>query len=166
MGFGTFATGPYSVKWNNSELGLLEGSPREQMVSHGQDVRASQYGDSVIDGVYRGGDCFAILTVKEWVANTKAAMWPFSTADMGLSGVIGRLNSDIAKALLLTAITGTPAQAGALPATRSYPKAILMPEHSREITFGSEERNVMLVFRCLPIEVGSDAATLRWFTDT
>jgi len=162
--FGTFATGSYHASYKTNALGLLEGSPREQMVSHAQDVRASQYGDSVIDGVYRGGDCFVILTVKEWISASKVAMWPFN-ADLGLSGIIGRLSADIAGALLLTAITGTPA-ATAGPATRSYPLAILMPEFTREITFGTEERNVMLTFRCLPTEVSANTAQLRWFTDT
>lgn len=164
MAFLTQSVGPYTATFDAVTLGDFEGSIREQFTAHGQPVRASRFGESIIDGVYRGGDCFVLMSLKEWIAGTLDAMHPFD-ANMGESGVIGRLMSDIAAALVLTAVTATPAAATG-PATRTYSKALFTFEHSREIVFGSEERNVPVTFIGFPTEQSATTSELTWFTDT
>lgn len=164
----TQSFGPYTLKYGTSgsevDIGLHEGPVRMQITSHARDVRADRFGDSVLDGIYRGGDCFLLFVLKEWDAAAKAAMWPFDT-DLGLSGKIGRSMTDVAKSFVLTAIAGTPAATNG-PATRTFAKAIFSPEHNKEVIFGNEERNVPLVLRCYPTEVTAGDSVLRWFTDT
>lgn len=156
------AFGPYLATYKGSGLGGLEGTPRFSMSGEAQDIRASEFGESVVDGVYRGGNAFLLLVLKEWNPATKAAMWPFG-ADLGLSGVIGRSMVDMAGVLLLSAVAGTTGATKG-PVTRSFPLAIFSPGHNKEVLFGTEERNVPIVLRCYPTKAAT--ATLRWFTDT
>jgi len=152
MPFADFSFGPYTAAYGASgsevDIGLLEGPKRIQISGHARDVRADRFGDSVIDGIFRGGDCFILIVVKEWNAATKAILWPFST-DLGLTGKIGRSMTDMAKSLVFTAIPGVPA-ATLGPATRTFPSAIFAPEHNKEVIMGNEERNVPLVLRAYP----------------
>jgi hypothetical protein len=130
---------------------------------HAQEVRASRFGDTVIDGVYRGADVFQIAVIKEWTEAIRDAIWPFDEA-LGNTGIHGRMLTDMYGQIILTAIPGTPAAAVG-PLTRTYPIAGLSPEHNVDVTFGSEERNIPIVFRCLPtITVATSVAV--HYTDT
>lgn len=155
--------GAYTSKWNGNELGLIEGVIRQQLTAHAQDVRASRHGDTVLDGVYRGGNMFVTIQIKEWNDATKAIMWPFSD-NLGLSGVEGRSMWDLAKPLVLTVVPLTQA-AKKGPKTRTYDKAIFSPEHNKEVIFGNEERNVPILLRIYPVLVSSTGVDKRWFRD-
>ncbi len=161
--FGNYAVGPYTGTWSTNDVGEIEGVYRVQQSASAQDIRAGRYGDSVIDGVYRGGNVFVVATFKEWTANIRDMLWPFGV--MGLSGKVGRLMTDMAEILELTAITGTPAATHGF-ATITFPKAVFSPEHNQEIILGNEERNVPVVFRCYPEEVTDGDSALRWYTFT
>ena len=164
MAFGTWACGPYTATYNGNDVGLIEGVWRHQQTAEAADIRSGRFGDSVIDGIYRGGNCFAVAVFKEWTANIRRMLWPFDTV-LGDSGKHGRSMVDMSSVLLLTAIAGTPA-ATAGPATRSFPRAIFSPGHNKEVLLGNEERNVPIVFRCYPTVVTPGDTDLRWYTDT
>lgn len=140
--------GAYTETYNGVDVGLFEGSLRQNQPMHAQDVLASRFGDTVIDGVFRGSNVFAIMVVKEWTESIRDLIWPFNEA-LGNTGIHGRMLSDIAKALVMTVVPGTPAATNG-PATRTYSLAVIAPEHNTEITFGTEERNIPVVMRCLP----------------
>jgi hypothetical protein len=154
----TQAPGAYSVTYqvrvdgsltgSAEDIGTFEGSLRQNQTMHAQDVLASRFADTVLDGVYRGSNVFQIAVIKEWTEAIRDAIWPFNEA-LGNTGIHGRLLTDFAGQMILTAIPGTPAAAVG-PLTRTYSMAILAPEHNTEITFGAEERNIPVVFRCFP----------------
>lgn len=164
MSFLSQSVGPYLVSYAGSDIGDVEGVLMLQVTAHAQLVRANRFGDAIIDFITRGATAFAVMNIKEWTAATKATFWPFS-GTQGLTGLAGRLGSDIAAALLLTAITGTPA-ATLGPVTRTYAKAIYAPEFNKEIVLGAEERNIPLTLLCLPTEVSATTSEIRLFTDT
>ncbi len=161
MPFATFAYGPYTATYNGNAIGEFEGSLEHFQTGHAREYRSSRFGDSVVGGVYTGVSCIFLARLKEWTAFTKAALWPFDSL-LGDSGVIGRAMEDMALQLVLTAVTGTPAATNG-PVTRTYPLAILMPEHNQQVLLGTEQRDVPLVFRIYPTEVSGE---LRFFTDT
>jgi len=169
MAFGTWAFGPYTVDYTpaggeKTAVGLLEQHITMNQPAFAQDVMASRYAESVIDGIYRGGNVFVQLILKEWKTGSKNVMWPFD-ATLGQSGKIGRAMSDIAGSLLLTAIAGTPA-ANNGPATRTFPLACFSPGHNKEVLFGNVERNVPIIMQCYPAEVTPGDSELQWFSDT
>lgn len=175
MPLGTFAPGYYTATYDPpsaagssstgaTDLGLVDGVRRLRMRSSAQMVKADRYGDSEIDGIYRGANLSLMMTFKEWTSIIREVLWPYTATagDMGQVGISGRLLTDLAGQLVLTALTGTPA-ATAGPATITFPKAILAPENDVEIIFGNEKRDIPVVFKIFPSDV---SGTIRWFSVT
>jgi hypothetical protein len=168
MALGTFAPGVHAATFNGQDCGLttsqgwrLRYRPSVKKI---QDTNA--YGDTLIDGIFRGYQGVQLLvTFKEWIAAVKAAINPYGTAvggNMtfdGIQGQIGLLSSDLAKVLILTAQANSPAAAtGTTPLTAN--KAILSPENDVEILFGPDERDIPVVFDLLLYD---DSGTKRFF---
>ncbi len=163
MPFDTPGFGPYTVTYNSVDIGLMEGPLTNSSINHGIVRRASRYGDSGISGIYTGGDNFVQIILKEWTTAVKSILYPWGT--IGQSGVIGRALEDLASALVLTAIVGTPARTNG-PVTRTYAKALMTEEHNLDVLMGNVERNVPVVLRCWPTEVTPGSSELQWFVDT
>lgn len=175
MAFGDFSSGPYVATYDRPtgtgavSIGLVEGPRALQRVNEVQDMRTDLFGATVIDGVYRGGQCFVSMIFKEWNDNTKDALWPYDSDFGGHGDPVGRLQSDIAGVLLLTAVPGTPAAEDHGPLTLSFPLAILAPQNNISVSLGSVERNVPILFRCYPdgvVSAGGGVNDIRWFTET
>jgi len=167
MAFATWAFGPYTGVYGSSptDIGLNEGPHRFIQIAKGANITPNRFGDSVVDGIYRGGNCLIQMSLKEYTAGVKKIIWPFSPTDLGLTGVIGRAMSDIAQQLVLTAISGTPAATNG-PVTRTCPLVVFAPEHNMELIMGNDERNIPLVCQVLPALVSAGTSQLRHFTDT
>lgn len=172
MAFGTWAFGPYTATIATNadgstpvDIGLNEGPHRFIQIAKGANITPNRFGDSVVDGIYRGANCLIQMSLKEYTAAVKRIIWPFSPTDLGLTGIIGRANSDIGRQLILTAISGTPAATNG-PATRTCPLAIFAPEHNMELIMGNDERNIPLVCQILPALVTAGTSQLRHFTDS
>ena len=166
-GFMKIASGPYCATYDGNDVGEVEGVYRMQISASGRDVTSSKHGDAVVDSIYRGLNVFMIVQFKEWTAATKSIIWPWD-ATLGESGEHGRLFSELAKPLVLTASPGTPAATEG-PVTVTIPLALYAPAHTAEITFGIEERIVPIVFRAYPCKSsGAPAASskLTYFTTT
>lgn len=147
MAFANFSPGGYSVTWNGSDLGLANNPTRFARSHESQPISVDLYGNCVVDGVYRGGRVFVMVTLAEWTANIRSAIWPFG-ADFGAVGTMGRLLSDIAASLVLTPAANTAAAAlGNNTFTAS--KAILGAQNRVEFLLGNVERNIPLLFECL-----------------
>lgn len=157
-------SGPYTVTWNSNDIGLSEGPIRHQQRAMGIPVRASLYGDTVLDYILRGAEVFVALVLKEWNANTKAALWPYGSTH-GVMTEAGVRASSLCKALVLTAVSGTPAATEG-PLTRTYANAVLLPGHNLDVIFGPEERNIPLIFAVLPDNDSSGNKKVKFFTDT
>lgn len=115
------------------------------------------YGDSVIDLVYRGGNVFLQFESKAYKAGSITPFWPWGS--LGAMGVIGRLGSDVAAAMVLTSTAGTPAAAA--PATLTGTKSILAENFPARLLFSSVVRTVPVRLRCLPYDSG--AGVIKWF---
>jgi len=167
--------GPYWVSFGGLFTGLTEGTIRHEETPSGVPVRATVYGDSVIDEIYTGKNMFVTILFKEWnkaevegtLARTLDIYNPFDPL-IGNSGLVGQSKWDTASTLLLTAVTGTPCQTDALPATRLYNNAIVASDTAILQEFGAVERNVPITFRILPDPVSSSVndGKLTFFTDS
>lgn len=166
MAFDTSAQGPYTGVYGTPPvaMGLFEGPIRTTHQPHAIDRRADQFGQTVISGVYTGGDVFCSLTLKEWQAGVKSIINVFDSTP-GQSGIIGRFMEDMAEVLKLTAVPNTPAATQG-PLTRTFNLAIVSPESNVETLLGNVERNIPIIFRCYPEEVSPNTAEVFWFTDT
>lgn len=166
---GDFPPGPYTATWNGNSIGLMEGPIRHQQSIIALPVRASLYGQEIIDYILQGtGGVFAAFMLKEWNANVKAALWPYGSTQ-GITSQRGQLigAGALAKSLVLTAMPLTPAATEG-PVTRTYPLAILLPGHTLDYTLGPVERNIPVIMCALPESEVISTTTLgtKHFTDT
>jgi hypothetical protein len=157
----SFISGPYTLTYGASPLGIIEDAASLEITPSEDGIQGDNYGDSIQDGVYRGGNCYLDLVLQEYnAAGALSAFWPFH-ATFGHMGQVGTLKSSFAAALVLTAVSGTPAASA--PATLTANKAVLAPNFPLRLLFGSRLRNVPLRFQFLPYLVTSAPA---WFTTT
>ena len=176
MPFASFAAGPYTATYNADaatgdpagkgdgarDLGLIEGVRRWQRTLEAHPVHSGVLGAAVIDGVYRGGKCFCEMTFKEWTDAVRDALWLFGES-FGRMGQIGRLLSDLAGVLTLTAVADAPAAANG-PATLTFGKAILSPGSDTPVVLGAQQRDVPVVFCCFLYV--DDQGNVVWFEET
>ena len=156
------AAGPYTGTYDAVDFGEVEDVYTQSDIMTSEPVQSQRYGGSTIDGVYRGRNVFMAITFKFWTTTTRAIFNPYDTTDLGSSGIIGRMNSDIAKQIILTAVPGTTAQTEG-PSVRTFPLALYSPEHNMETRFGAVQRDVAIVFQIYPT---ISSGILTWFTDT
>lgn len=161
---GSFPPGPYTATFEAVSIGLMEGPIRHQQNIIGLPIRTTLWGQHIIDYISQGGGVFIILTVKEWSAGSKAALWPYGSTT-GIFPITGELLNQYAGPLVLTALAGTPA-ATVGPVTRTYNLALMLPGHNLDITFGPMERNTPVVFGVLPEISGASVGKAVYFTDT
>jgi hypothetical protein len=154
-------SGPYSATWAGNDIGLFEGPVRLQQSLFGLPVRASQWGNTIIDYIIQGGGYFGVIVVKEWTTASRAFMWPFGST-MGIVDEPGRLFSAYCQPLVLTALASTPAATYG-PVTRTYALTATLPGHNLDIVAGPMERNVVVAIGILPEPSGRKA---RFLVDT
>jgi hypothetical protein len=162
-------SGQYLVTYSGLAVGIFKGEaglPTVMQQNFGKPVKPTDaYGDSTLDVIHGGADHFFIGTFEEWKSAVFSALYPFGT--MGQMGVIGRRYYDMASALTLTAVTGTPAQVAVAPATFSAPKAILAPGHQAQWQFGPVLREVQLKLQLLPATVPATPNPVTgWYSQT
>jgi hypothetical protein len=161
---GDFPPGPYEMTYKGTSVGMMEGPIRGQDQHIAAAIRASLYGQTIIDWINQGMASFVAFTVKEWNAGAKAAMWQAGDAP-GQCVEAGVLMNTRAGALVLTALAGTPAATEG-PVTRTYALAMLLPGHNVDVTFGPEERNVAIVMVALPEPLTTGSKKTKTYADT
>ena len=150
----SFIAGPYTVTYNALALGIMQDAPSIEITSAADEIIGDNLGDTVQDGVYRGGNCFVDLVLQEFdAAGAAGAFAPF--ADWGKVGQPGKLLSSFAKALVFTAVAGTTST----PATVTANKAILAPGFPVRMLYGTRLKNVPLRFQLLP-----NGSPEEWFS--
>lgn len=157
MSLGTFVGGPYVTAYGSgpTSIGLTEDGIRYRQAIHKAAVRADAYGDSVIDEFYRGGDVHLTLVGLEYGAGLKALLYPFSPTpgQIGKMGLVGRsVESQIASAIVLSAIAGTPAATN--PASLTAAKACIEGEVDFELA--ARLRRIPVTMRCYPYTSNSE----------
>ena len=159
MPAGNFAPGYYEMTYDGVSVGQVEGPKTLRRSVISQEISTDKFGP--VDGVYQGGECFLSLTFKEWKLPETLMIWPYG-ADFGAVGQLGRLLTDIAAPIVLTAQSGSPAATEG-PATITAPLAILAPQNDISVIFGNVQRDVPILFKLYPSEV---TGVQRWFSVT
>ncbi len=151
----TFVASRYTGAYNGVDVGICEEGYELSTTSSAEMVEKSDaYGDSVIDGVYRGGNYFLQFMTLAYTKGTNP-FWPYST--MGQMGVIGRMLSDIATTMSLTAVLNVT------PNTLTASKSILAENFDAKLLYTSRLRKVPIRLRLLPYLVSSSPV---WYTMT
>lgn len=164
MSLGTFVAGRYSGTYNMSDVGITkEGYELELDTEIDEISDTDAWGGSVIDGIWRGGNCFLQFNSEEYKTGSLQAFWPYGggggASGVGVLGIlfdatqstllpIGSLASAISKAMVLTVQAGTPAvnNVNTLTATQ----ALLAKNYNGKLLFNSKLREVPVRLRCYP----------------
>lgn len=164
--------GPWTATFNAVALGITtdDGFTLRYRRSSEKINNTNLYGDSLIDGIFRGyGSVQLLATFKEWNVALQHAMFPHSGASPpvfdGIQGVVGTLDSAQAEPIVLSAVAGTPAAsanvAGVANAnTFTAAKAIIAPENDVEFLFAAKQTDVPILFDLLLYD---DTGTKRFF---
>lgn len=178
MSLGSFIAGPYSSTYDSTDLGIMQDGYEVRLRPSIDLVDQSDiYGDSVIDGVYRGGNCLISMVGLEFTQLlAKSALWPYGALNtsslpaLGFMGSIGTMlvGSNKSKSTVLTALTGRTASAA--PATMTATQAVMADGSETAYLMTSRNRTSPLVLRCLPYDVtnpsGMPSGTYEvWFTN-
>lgn len=126
-----------------------------------------KYGGMIVDAIYRGiAEVLCTANGIEWTAGLLAALFPYGAA-VPVSGaayvgpgVIGRLDSDVAGVMILTAASSTPAAAKPASVTATY---AIITEQAAEIILDSKLRKLPGQWQFLPYD---DSGTVKIFTAT
>lgn len=156
----SFIAGPYTITLGALSLGITENGIELENIGYGDPVRGDNLGESIQDNVYRGMDVYLNFIMQEWnAAGASLAYWPYAT--LGQSGQVGRMDSDIASALVATVVAGTRAVAN--PNSLTFTKSILAKNFPVKQLFASRLRNVAIRQQVLPATVGQ-SGNHTWFT--
>lgn len=157
MAIEDFAVGSYAATYNATSTGLTKDGYR---ITHDQKADTIQqsdlYGDTMLDYIWRGANVTCDFTC---LAFTKGVpvLNPFTAALYQLWAAaqpMGRLASDLALPLVLTATANTPA-ATLGPATLTATNAILAPNYSTTHLNDNRLRELPLRLQFLPYTSGA-----------
>ena len=163
--FVDFVTGRYTGTYDAVDIGITRNGYEVAITPNYETIAESDLGgESVLDMVYLGGNCTVRCESKEYKAGSVTPFWPWGNGVLGrvfssgssINYPVGRLASDLAKALALTAVTGTPAavsNAGSSPGrptslTGTY--SIIAPGQSGQLFLNPKLRHVPLFMQLLP----------------
>lgn len=161
---GTYIDGAYTGTYNAVAIGPTEDGFKLTKTMSASLIEASDvYGDTLIDGFYRGGSCRLACDAQEYKSGTIAPFWPFGGMGSVFTSAIpaGRRLSDLASAIVLTSTANTPAAAAPASLTGAY--SIMAPGQSVELSFNTKLRTVPIVLQLLPYTSSSNTI---WFTTT
>ncbi len=166
---GTFIDGAYSITYNAVDIGITEDGSELMLTNKAERIEKSdQYGDSILDYIYRGGEARLKVECKEYKPGSVVPFWPFGGGTLGYmrqaTAPIGVRASDASKALVLTSTPNTPA--AATPATLTATYCIVAPNQEGTLTYRASLRKVPLFFQLLPYDIVSPTAATVWFTMT
>lgn len=167
MAIGVFIAGAYTSTYtppsgSPASLGLTEQGYRIAHNFRYQEIAETDiYGETPLDVIFRGARCEISGLLHEVLAANFRMMFPFTgtvtptgatTHQIGVGGYIG---SDLAGALVLTAVATTPAAVAAAPATQTFPKCIPAAGFDFERTYNSKLRQTPFRLMALPHVAGT-----------
>lgn len=151
-----FIAGQYLVTYGGSTVGQIkEGITIDHTVMK-QKIQGDNMGLADQDGIYLGSNVYGSFTLLEYNATAaRAAFWPYGASYLS-GGIVGRLDSGLAAALVLTAIAGTPASS--LPATLTLTYAILAEGFPVGLLFRPTLREIPIRMQAYPAGGGANVA--------
>lgn len=162
-----FVAGHYTALFTgngqtNLAIGTTEVGFEMRPTFYREDIRADEFGDTLIDGIYRGANVELTFELIEWRENAAALMWPVNAAngDMGTTGgnalsLIGQTMQSLAGKLVLAPVTGINAKLQ----TYTFLKVIPNGQHGG-FSFNSKMRRTRCSTICLP-DIMNATATNR-----
>lgn len=150
----SFVASRYTGSYNGADVGITEDGFELTSSSSQELINMSDaYGDSVIDGVYRGGNHFLDFTCLSYTKGIPP-YWPW--AAFGAMGLVGRMASDNARPMSISSVL-----AGAnVPLSLSTTYSLLRENLDRRLIFSSKLRKVPIGLRLLPYILNGAPA---WF---
>lgn len=146
-----FIAGGYTATWNSQALGQAAAGYRLSHEVFRRLVRGDTYAETPQDGIYRGAEVSLAFTMIEYdAAGLQGIKWPYNVSTKWTVGTVGRADvaGSLAKALVLTAVAGTPA--AATPATLTLTLSILHENFPVEVLFAPDLREIPLRMRVYP----------------
>lgn len=141
--------GAYTVTYDGTSIGIFVGEDGFPVITQKELSKpigpTSRYGRSKADSVQLGLD-FVWAAVLLEAGKGMPALTPY--AAFGVQPLVGTLKYSYAKALVMTAVAGTPA--AATPATLTASKAILADGHEGKLMYGPDVRQLALALDLLP----------------
>ncbi len=160
--------GGYTSTYNSVAMGQQEDGFRLRNSYAKEEVRSNTYGESVIEGVYRGGNCYlqGVFIERASVLKVAAACPanPYSSAH-GAMGLVGRLDFGLAMPIVMTAIASLSTAGTNGIASLTASNSIIDQNLSTELVMANRVSNLNLTFRLYPSGTngGSDGV---WFVVT
>lgn len=157
-------TGPYTGTWNALALGTQDENGFElQCNFRGQEINATDaYGQTLVEGIYRGQDWRLRLTGLEWdktgllgALQTFGQVGAVTTLTPKLAS-IGQRWSSFSQVLILTAILGNPP---CIPQTLTASSAVVAPNSESRFNLTSQARRFPLEMVLLPYSSTVSAVT-------
>lgn len=149
----TFIAGPYTATYKSMALGQTADGYRISHSFFKRLILGDSYAQTPQDEVYQGAEQFCQFRLIQYdAAGVKTVMWPYA-AYLSV-GQVGRVSvqQSIAGALVLTAVSGPPAQS--VPATITLTNSILAEGFPVELLFAPDLREVPIRLRNFPTQAG------------
>lgn len=150
-----FIAGQYTVTYDPPGVGAVAtiGQIQQGILLEHRVFKEYITGDKMArmrqDAVFQGSDQFVEFRLMEYDATNAAVLfWPYGSAWLTLSNVIGTLDSANAGILVLTALAGTPAAAA--PASITLPLVILSENFPVGILLAPQLRTIPLRLDVFP----------------
>lgn len=144
-----FIAGQYTATLGGSTVGQLADGARINHSFFKELITGDNMAQSPQDAIFQGGEVQVDYSLMEYNATSaRAAFWPYGSAYLTMDTVIGTLDSANASALVLSALSGTPAAAA--PASVTLPLAILAEGFPVEILFAPSLRKIPIRQRVYP----------------
>jgi hypothetical protein len=190
MALDTFIAGRYSGAYGPTgslvDVGLTGQGYEIQQDSELDDIgETDMFGMTVIDAIFRGGNCHIQFESLTYKAGSLTCYWPYGGAlgGVGVLGTLwdttalnggippGQLASNIAMIFTLSPTTGTPAlptaAGGGFPKSLTANLALLAKNNNARLLFNSKLRTVPIRMRLYPYTTGtSPNFKYVWFTTT
>lgn len=149
----SFIAGRYTAVWNSLALGQTADGFRLSHSFFERLITGDAYAEAPQDSIYRGAEMTGQCRLIEYnAAAVQTLMWPVSATlyDMGTIGklAVNSGSGGLAKALVLTAVSGTPSAATPASLTLTYAK--LREGFPVELLYAPDLREVPIGLRFLP----------------
>jgi hypothetical protein len=157
-----FYSGPYTATYGDVSIGMVEDGFSFSYRRTVENIVTDAAGDSPLDAVHRGVSATLSFILSEYdKAILTTMMWPFidaggSAAEFGELGQVGRLDTTMAKQLVMTACTVTNT-----PYTITFPKVILSPDFDVTILFANRHRKVPMQLTVYPTLISASTTNLQ-----
>lgn len=158
MALKAFITGPYTATYDSTAIGVTQDGFNLSIVMMAELINQTDaYGDSVVDLITRGANCFCSFISRTYDAATMKLLNAHGASTWNVMPDPGYLGSDRAKTLALTDVAGTTAAATGIltgaadgVAALSASKAIMQEGADSNIPLGPTNRDVDVSLRLLP----------------